>query len=410
MDAPLTMAELNAAALDKFVYQPVNQTMIRFLADAAYNVITCDNTLMPTPITRANTAPASASTTPEPQRVQAEDGGLPTLEEFITQLVCSSNVQVPTLMSTLVYLTRLRSRLQPMARGLRCTTHRIFLAALILAAKYLNDSSPKNKHWANYSHINTESFSFGFSRTEVNLMEKQLLFLLDWDLRIRDDDLYRELDLFLAPIRDEIETKHARRMHRRRLAAEEKMRQQAAAAAVASAAAMMPKPHQHQHQHQDVVYSLPSAHTAATLYLTPPQSRDTSLSRAGSRHERSTSISTPPDLSYSSSAGTPGSATPNSRVPSRSQTPLSYDMDSYMYLNDGMATAYDPASGDVVIVDEANSSRKNSAATAAAANGSKILLPYEITPEALRDLQEDNKSKKLRRTVLGRVFSAVSVR
>ncbi|KAH8599655.1 hypothetical protein B0O99DRAFT_590091 [Bisporella sp. PMI_857] len=32
--------------------------------------------------------------------------------------------------------------------------------------------------------------NFGFSRTEVNLMEKQLLFLLDWDLAITEDDLY----------------------------------------------------------------------------------------------------------------------------------------------------------------------------------------------------------------------------
>jgi G1/S-specific cyclin PLC1 len=44
-----------------------------------------------------------------------------------------------------------------------------------VAAKYLNDSSPKNKHWAAYARI--------FDITEVNLMEKQLLFLLDYDFR-----------------------------------------------------------------------------------------------------------------------------------------------------------------------------------------------------------------------------------
>ena len=36
-------------------------------------------------------------------------------------------------------------------------------------------------------------------------MEKQLLFLLDWDLNISEDDLYTHLDPFLAPIRQEIE-------------------------------------------------------------------------------------------------------------------------------------------------------------------------------------------------------------
>ncbi|KAI5777511.1 hypothetical protein EDC01DRAFT_678144 [Geopyxis carbonaria] len=82
---------------------------------------------------------------------------------------------------------------------MRCTVHRIFLASLILAAKNLNDSSPKNKHWARYSIVRGFD-GFGFSLTEVNLMEKQLLFLLDWDLGITNDDLYYHLEPFLAPI------------------------------------------------------------------------------------------------------------------------------------------------------------------------------------------------------------------
>ena len=56
-----------------------------------------------------------------------------------------------------------------------CTRHRVFLATLIVTAKYLNDSSPKNMHWANYAVL--------FDTAEINLMEKQLLYLLDYDLR-----------------------------------------------------------------------------------------------------------------------------------------------------------------------------------------------------------------------------------
>jgi PHO85 cyclin-1 len=370
----LSFVELNAAALDSFVYQPVSKHMIQYLATAAHNVIACDSTLMPPSTAEAQRnqqSPPTPPRTPEPRTVRSEDGGLPTLEEFITQLVVSSNVQVPTLMSTLVYLTRLKSRLQPMARGLRCTTHRIFLAALILAAKYLNDSSPKNKHWANYSQISNDYVSFGFSRTEVNLMEKQLLFLLDWDLRISEEDLYRELDYYLAPIRERLQAKHARREQRRKKEQEELRRK------------------------QEITYE--------ATYPTPPSSRGTSRSRQSTPdHVRmpSSGPATPPDLMYSSSASpyAPSSA-PSSRSHSRATTPEDdVREDPYMYVPED--SLYESP---VEIVLEAHQpkTRKESG---------KQLLPYEISAEELRDMQEGgSKAKRARRGVWGRVFGASAV-
>lgn len=62
-----------------------------------------------------------------------------------------------------------------------CTRHRVFLATLIVSAKYLNDSSPKNKHWCKYAQM--------FPVSEINLMEKQLLFLLSYDLSVDEQEI-----------------------------------------------------------------------------------------------------------------------------------------------------------------------------------------------------------------------------
>ncbi|KAI0169316.1 cyclin [Hypoxylon sp. FL1284] len=372
----IPMGELNAAALEHFVYKPVSPSMISYLARAARDVIQCDPTMMPPPAQQSKypTPPR----TPSPKAIRSDDSGLPTLEEFITQLVRSSNVQVPTLMSTLVYLTRLRSRLQPMAKGLRCTTHRIFLAALILAAKYLNDSSPKNKHWASYSHMGTDGCSFGFSRTEVNLMEKQLLFLLDWELRITDEDLYRELDPFLAPIRDNIEASHARRMQRKENQRKQQEAEQWAAAQVPS----------------------------------PPTSRESSRSRQSPPPNEAVhmvhDVSTPPGLVYSSSVSSSGSSyasSLSSRQHSRSSTPLSDPEDAYVSYVDG--SLYDSP---IEVVLEMP---PRAAGSRAGLRGreSKQLLPYEISADDLRALQDGSaKTKRARtgRSMWGRMFGGAN--
>lgn len=298
------MDELNRAALDHFVYQPVGRDMIAYLADASHNVIACDASLAPSTPAAAHALP------PTPRRSPPAHDGLPSLDDFITQLVVSSNVQVPTLTSTLVYLARLKAKLQPMARGLRCTTHRIFLASLILGAKYLNDSSPKNKHWANYTQMASDLYSFGFTCTEVNLMEKQLLFLLEWDLRITDQDLYRELDVFLEPLRVRIADRHARKMQRRR------------------------------QQDLGARYPSPAASSRA-----PSRSRNPTPDSL-----RPGSVS-PPGLTYRSSSS---SCASSSRQPSRATTPLAADADADVdagpYQTPRKSPPFEPPV-DVVVVD-----------------------------------------------------------
>jgi G1/S-specific cyclin PLC1 len=205
-------------------------------------------------------------------------------------------------MSSLIYLERLQKRLPPVAKGMRCTGHRIFLASLILAAKDLNDSSPKNKHWARYSVVRGCD-GFGFSLTEVNLMEKQLLFLLDWDLRITPEDLYATLEPFLTPIIE----KHNAEMEREMAEYEEQQ------AILAMKREWLYSP--------EVLCS--SMVTPPTQHLTPPSSSHSHSSGRSSRASDRSEHSTPSyhrrqrsinaiDYCYS----TPPSSTPgSSQVP-----------------------------------------------------------------------------------------------
>lgn len=403
----LSPAELDSAALEIFVYQRVDHEMIEYLAEAAAGVIQCDSDMMPPPAQPSRRGPSARA-------VKSTDTPLPSLEEFITQLVYTSNVQVPTLMSSLVYLRRLKSRLQPMAKGLRCTTHRIFLASLILAAKYLNDSSPKNKHWANYSVVSTDEYVFGFSRTEVNLMEKQLLFLLDWDLRITHEDLLREFEFFLAPIRADVQDRHVRRMLRKQEQEERERKLQEQRLAL-----------QREREEEAALWmSLTQPQVARDLeqesaaYVSPPSSRGTSRSRQDTydpSHSRSSSRDVSPPGLYSSGSSYAGSTT------SRASTPLSEaDITTahQPYIYDGPIEDVCESPMDVEVYERPSVPEKDAIylqqqqqqsrgwKKQAPAKQQQQMLPFEISAEELRRLEESNRmaSAKKLKGVFGRVF------
>ena len=71
------------------------------------------------------------------------------------------------------------------------------MSCLILSSKFHNDSSPKNKHWAKY----TDGL---FNVKDINLMERQLIFLLNWDLKVTNEEMCQSLQSFLEPIKTDI--------------------------------------------------------------------------------------------------------------------------------------------------------------------------------------------------------------
>jgi hypothetical protein len=194
----------------------------------------------------------------------------------------------------------------------------------------------------------TDYYHFGFNRQEVNTMEKQLLFLLEWDLRVSEADLYRELDYFLSPLRRKISDRHARKMAER----EDKRRQE-------------------------------ELHEAARRYPSPPRSR-----YGASMHSRSASgdsMGAPPDLAYSSDASSYDSDdndnSSRASSPEYDSPPASYDSPVEIVMDYDVGKTHGHESG---------------------------MLPYEITADQYHQMQSEESKKRappvVKRSVLGRIL------
>jgi hypothetical protein len=108
--------------------------------------------------------------------------------EFATSVIQKSQVTLPILLVALVYIDRSRPHLFIELEQWAC--ERIFLGALVVASKYVNDTSPKNTYWAAWTGV--------FGKRDIGRVEREFLDVLDWELSLRDSDIITQFNLLLA--------------------------------------------------------------------------------------------------------------------------------------------------------------------------------------------------------------------
>ncbi|KAL4794908.1 hypothetical protein BDV19DRAFT_389800 [Aspergillus venezuelensis] len=125
-------------------------------------------------------------------------GVLP-LRTFIQETLRRSRTSYSTLQVALYYLIKIKShvsspeqsqdhsRAKPVCRAMQCG-RRMFLAALILASKYLQDRNYSARAWSKISGLNT---------IEINQNELMFLEAVDWKLHISEATFQRWTDIVL---------------------------------------------------------------------------------------------------------------------------------------------------------------------------------------------------------------------
>lgn len=159
------------------------------------------------PITFAATSPKLGTTLTSGAQLwlagRFEESRPPALRDYIAHLIKTSEVGIISLLGACVYLARLKAGLKQKIYGHPSTPHRVFLAALILVVKYLYDRPLRNGNWVKYSRYRSTRTVMEFTREAVNRMERQLIFLLDWNLAVHAGELCAQLKVFPEIVRQE---------------------------------------------------------------------------------------------------------------------------------------------------------------------------------------------------------------
>ncbi|KAK7024631.1 PHO85 cyclin-1 [Paramarasmius palmivorus] len=104
------------------------------------------------------------------------------------RMIRRARVTYSVVLVALVYLQRARPHLQIASESF--LWERLLIGSIVLADKYVNDCTMLNRHWA--------ICSGKFGNMDVNRIERDLLAVLDWDVKLSEKEL---VDVHVA-IRD----------------------------------------------------------------------------------------------------------------------------------------------------------------------------------------------------------------
>ncbi|KAI9018323.1 hypothetical protein DFJ74DRAFT_596754, partial [Hyaloraphidium curvatum] len=116
--------------------------------------------------------PSPSGAQPSPGRADA----MPPLDAFMARIIARTRIDPDTVCLALLYCRRLKDK-HPQCRGSHGTGHRLFLAAILTACKVLHDDAYENAAWA-------KATAGLFSNAQVNEIEYEFLYYLDWQLHV----------------------------------------------------------------------------------------------------------------------------------------------------------------------------------------------------------------------------------
>ncbi|KAK9761554.1 hypothetical protein K7432_013470 [Basidiobolus ranarum] len=103
----------------------------------------------------------------------------PAFQGFCCRVLSSTQVPIPVVLLALIYIQRFKGS-SPSTKGADSSEGRLFVVSLMLANKYLDDNAYTNRTWSEVT---------GIPLQEINIMEKEFLTVLSFNLNVTNREL-----------------------------------------------------------------------------------------------------------------------------------------------------------------------------------------------------------------------------